>query len=61
VVSPQVLNLLNKLIADNQAAKAALQRGDYATYGKDEAAVQTDLAQLQQLLGQSGATPSPSP
>ena len=60
-VSPQVLTLLNKLIADNAAAQAALQRGDYATYGKDEAAVQQDLQQLQQLLGQSGATPSPSP
>ncbi len=60
-VSQQVLNLIAKLIADNQAAQAALQKGDYTTYGKEEAAVQSDLTQLQQLLGQSGTSSSPSP
>ena len=48
-------------VAEGNSFVAALQKGDYATYGKDEAAVQLDLAQLQQLLSQSGALPSPSP
>jgi uncharacterized membrane protein (UPF0182 family) len=64
-LSQQLSTLLNKLIADNQAAQTALHNGDYTTYGKDEAAVQSDLTQLQTLLAQPGApgaaSPSPSP
>jgi uncharacterized membrane protein (UPF0182 family) len=59
-LSQQLSSLLSKLIADNQAAQSALHSGDYTAYGKAEAAVQSDLTQLQQLLGQSGgASPSP--
>jgi uncharacterized protein len=57
----QILAAVNTLISDNAAAQAALQAGDYTTYGKDEAKVQQDIKQLQQLLQQAGATASPSP
>jgi uncharacterized membrane protein (UPF0182 family) len=57
----QILAAVNTLIADNAAAQAALQAGDYTTYGKDEAKVQNDVKQLQQLLQQAGVTASPSP
>jgi uncharacterized membrane protein (UPF0182 family) len=57
----QILAAVNTLIADNAAAQAALQAGDYTTYGKDEAKVQQDIKQLQQLLQQAGATATPSP
>jgi len=61
-LAQQIITLSNKLVADNQAAQAALRNGDYATYGKDEAQVQQDITQLQQLLSQqSSASPSPSP
>jgi uncharacterized membrane protein (UPF0182 family) len=61
-LSPQVLALLNDLILHNGNAQAAIQKGDYATYGTEQAAVQKDLAQLKELLG-SGVSilPSPSP
>ena len=60
-LSQQLQTLLNKLIADNQAAQTALRNSDYTTYGKDEAAVQNDITQIQTLLGQPGATATPSP
>ncbi|MGH7750208.1 MAG: UPF0182 family protein, partial [Candidatus Dormibacteria bacterium] len=60
-LSPQALALIQDLITHNANAQAAIQKGDYATYGTEQAAVQKDLAQLKQLLGPGvSVVPSPS-
>jgi uncharacterized membrane protein (UPF0182 family) len=63
----QELALLNDLLTHQQAAQAALQKGDFTTFGKEEDIVKADTAQLTTLLQQSqlatpspGASPSPS-
>ncbi|HVC41305.1 MAG TPA: UPF0182 family protein [Candidatus Saccharimonadales bacterium] len=53
----QILALDSKLIADNAAAQAALQAGNYTAYGADETKVQADLAALQKLLAQQSPAP----
>jgi uncharacterized membrane protein (UPF0182 family) len=59
--SPQVLALIQDLITHNANAQEAIQKGDYATYGTEQAAVQKDLAQLKQQLGPGvGVAPGPS-
>ena len=55
----QILALDSKLIADNAAAQAALQAGNYTAYGADETKVQADLAALQKLLAQQSPSPGP--
>jgi uncharacterized membrane protein (UPF0182 family) len=50
-LSPQVLALVQDLITHNANAQAAIQKGDYVTYGKEQDAVQKDLSQLKQQLG----------
>jgi uncharacterized protein len=50
-LSPQVLGLVQDLLHHESSAQAALQKGDFVTYGTEENAVQKDLAQLKQLLG----------
>ncbi|MHB8488336.1 MAG: UPF0182 family protein [Candidatus Dormibacteria bacterium] len=55
----QILALDSKLIADNAAAQAALQAGNYTAYGADETRVQADLAALQKLLAQQSPSPGP--
>jgi uncharacterized membrane protein (UPF0182 family) len=58
----QELALLNDLLANEQAAQTALQKGDFTTFGKDEDIVKSDTSQLQTLLQQSAAaSPSASP
>ena len=58
----QELALLNDLLTHQQNAQAALQKGDFTTFGKEEDAVKADAAQLSTLLQQSQkASPSPSP
>ncbi|MDQ6856942.1 MAG: UPF0182 family protein [Candidatus Dormibacteraeota bacterium] len=62
----QELALLNDLLTHQQNAQAALQKGDFTTFGKEEDAVKADTAQLTALLQQSqkatpSASPSPSP
>ena len=61
---PQVLALVQDLIAHEQRAQAAFQAGDFATYGQEQAAIKRDVDQLRALLGPAAAvlpTPSPSP
>ena len=62
----QELALLNDLLTHEQNAEAALQKGDFTTFGKEEDLVKADTAQLTTLLQQSqkstpSASPSPSP
>ncbi|MGH7722764.1 MAG: UPF0182 family protein [Candidatus Dormibacteria bacterium] len=58
----QELTLLNDLLNHQQAAQAALQKGDFTTFGKEEDAVKADSAQLAALLQQTApASPSASP
>lgn len=59
---PAAIALVNELLGHEQAAQAALQRGDFTTFGKEEDAIRADIARLQALLQQNGsASPSPSP
>jgi uncharacterized membrane protein (UPF0182 family) len=62
-VSPQVYSLLLDLFQHEQRAQSALQKGDYVTYGQEEAAVKKDLDQLSALnvLPSASASPSASP
>lgn len=60
-LTAQELTLLNDLLNHEQAAEAALQKGDFVAYGQAQAIVKSDTAQLTQLLQQNGASPSPSP
>jgi uncharacterized membrane protein (UPF0182 family) len=62
-VSSQVYALLLDLYQHEQKAQAALQKGDFATYGTEEAAVKRDLDQLTALnvIPSSTAAPSPTP
>lgn len=61
-LSQQVLNALNQLISDENAAQSALKAGNFSAFGTAQDKVKSDIATLQTLLGQtSGATPSPSP
>jgi hypothetical protein len=62
-VSSQVYALLLDLYQHEQKAQAALQKGDFATYGTEEAAVKRDLDQLTALnvIPSSSAAPSPTP
>jgi uncharacterized membrane protein (UPF0182 family) len=63
-VSQQVLNALNQLIADENAAQNALKSGNFSAFGAAEDKVKQDIATLQGLLGQapgSAASPTPSP
>ena len=55
----QIIALDNKIIADNAAAQAALQAGNYTAYGADETKVQQDLTALKALLAQQSPSPSP--
>jgi uncharacterized membrane protein (UPF0182 family) len=57
----QELALLNDLLTHEQNAQAALQKGDFTTFGKEEDAVKADTAQLTTLLQNQKATPSASP
>ena len=61
-VPQQVYNLLLDLAQHEAKAQAALQKGDYATYGQEEAAVKKDLDQLNALnfLASPSAAPSAS-
>ncbi len=58
-IQQQIVALDNKLVADNNAAEAALKAGNFTAYGADEAKVQADLTALQALLAQVAATPKP--
>ena len=60
-LTAQETALLSDLIKNEQAAEAALAKGDFVTYGQAEAAVKSDTAQLSQLLAQSGGSSSSSP
>jgi hypothetical protein len=60
-VSPQVYTLLLDLYQHEQKAQAALQKGDYVTYGQEEAAVKKDLDQLSALNAIPTASPTASP
>jgi uncharacterized membrane protein (UPF0182 family) len=60
-VPQQVYNLLLDLYQHEQRAQAALQKGDYVTYGQEEAAVKKDLDALAALNVLPGATPRASP
>lgn len=61
-LSQQVLNALNQLIADENAAQNALKAGNFSAFGTAEDKVKQDIAALQSLVGQApGSTPSPSP
>ncbi len=55
----QIIALDSKLVADNAAAQAALQAGNYTAYGADETKVQADLAALEKLLAQQSPSPAP--
>jgi uncharacterized membrane protein (UPF0182 family) len=57
----QELALLNDLLTHEQNAQAALQKGDFTTFGKEEDAVKSDTAQLTALLQNQKAVPSASP
>jgi uncharacterized membrane protein (UPF0182 family) len=60
-VSPQVYTLLLDLYQHEQKAQAALQKGDYVTYGQEQAAAKKDIDQLAALnVVPSSASPSPS-
>ena len=56
--NPQVSADLQQAIADAQrdenAAEAALRRGDFAAYGRYQKAVKSDLARISQDAGKSG-------
>ena len=55
------LALLNDLLTHEQNAEAALQKGDFTTFGKEEDAVKADTAQLTVLLQQTQrSSPAPS-
>ena len=57
----QELALLNDLLTHEQNAQAALQKGDFTTFGKEEDIIKTDTAQLTALLKLNPpASPSPS-
>jgi uncharacterized membrane protein (UPF0182 family) len=63
-VPAQVYTLLLDLYQHEQKAQAALQKGDFATYGQEEAAVKRDIDQLNALnvVPSSPATsPTPTP
>jgi uncharacterized protein len=63
-LSPQVLGIVQDLLHHESNAQAALQKGDFVTYGTEESAVQKDLTQLKQILGPGVSivqTPSASP
>ncbi|HEY4869959.1 MAG TPA: UPF0182 family protein, partial [Candidatus Dormibacteraeota bacterium] len=57
----QILNAVNQIIADENAAQAALKAGDFTTFGKLEDKIKTDVATLQQLIAQQAAAASPTP
>ena len=61
-VSPQVYSLLLDLYQHEQRAQAALQRGDFTTYGTEEQQVKNDLDKLSALnvIPTASASPSPS-
>ena len=58
-VSAQAQAVLLDLYQHEAAAQQALQKGDFVTYGREEAEVKKDLDKLSSLL--PAATPSPSP
>jgi len=61
-VTEQILALVRDLIDHQTRATAALQRGDFATFGTEEDLIQKDIQKLAQLLGPPlPPTPSPSP
>ncbi len=60
-VSPEVIAVVNDLIAHQAAAHDAFTRGDFATYGKEQDAIQADIDKLKQLLAAPQATPSATP
>jgi len=59
-VSPQVYALLVDLYQHEQKAQTALQKGDYVTYGQEQAAAKKDIDQLSALGVLSSPSPSPS-
>ncbi len=60
-LTSQELALLNDLLTHQQNAEAALQKGDFTTFGKEEDAVKADSAALTTLLQAQKASTSPSP
>lgn len=63
-VSPQVYTLLLDLYQHEQRAQAALQKGDYVTYGQEQQAAKKDIDQLNSLNvvpANPSPTPAPSP
>jgi uncharacterized membrane protein (UPF0182 family) len=60
-VLAQIQDLIDQANAHYKAAYAALGRGDLVTFANEMAQVGQILAQLQQLTGGTGTTPSPSP
>jgi uncharacterized membrane protein (UPF0182 family) len=60
-VSPQVYSLLLDLYQHEQKAQAALQKGDYVTYGQEQAAAKKDIDQLAALNVVPSASASTSP
>ncbi len=59
-LSAQIRAALNRLIADEAAAQAALKAGDFTAFGAAEDRVKADITALQALLAQQPAT-SPTP
>ncbi|HXA28928.1 MAG TPA: UPF0182 family protein [Candidatus Angelobacter sp.] len=60
-LSAQAYGLLLDLYQHEQRAEAALQKGDFATYGTEEAAVKRDIDQLTALNVLPSPSPFPSP
>jgi hypothetical protein len=58
--SSQELQLLNDLLTHQANAQAALQKGDFTTFGKEEDIVKADASQLSTLL-QQNPKPTASP
>ena len=57
----QVLNAINQLISDENAAQSALKSGNFTAFGTAEDKIKADITALQALLAQSSASPSASP
>ncbi|MDQ6748339.1 MAG: UPF0182 family protein, partial [Candidatus Dormibacteraeota bacterium] len=66
-IPPAARAVIDDLLTHQAAAQAALSTGDFAAYGREEAAIKADADKLRVLLGSSpvasatpAATPSPS-
>jgi hypothetical protein len=56
-----VADLIAEAITHDQRAQAALRRGDFATYGREQARMRSALDRAANLSGAPAPTPSPSP